>query len=54
MDWMPLGIKLILKAPVKYAADNKVCFCLFVFDSLHHSQQSFSNIWTGLPGLNQY
>ena len=28
---------------------------LFVlFDSLHPSQQFFSNVGTGLPGLNQY
>ena len=25
MDWMPLRIKLFLKAPVKSATDNKVC-----------------------------
>ena len=24
------------------------------FDSLHHSQQCFSQVGTGLPGLNQY
>ena len=29
--------------------------CLFVsFDSLHTSQQLFSHVRTGLPGLNQY
>ena len=29
--------------------------CLFVcFDSLHSSQQFFSHVRTGLPGLNQF
>ena len=29
--------------------------CLFfLFDSLLHSQQYFSYVGTGLPGLNQY
>ena len=32
-----------------------IIFCVFVwFDSLPHSQQFFSYVGTGLPGLNEY
>ena len=34
------------------APDSRCLFCLF--DSLRPSQQSFSYVGTGLPGLNQY
>ena len=34
---------------------DPTCFCFFVwFDSLHLSQQFFSYVRTGFPGLNQY
>ena len=34
---------------------SKVLIFLFVcFDSLCLSQQVFSEVWTGLPGLNQF
>ena len=31
-----------------------MCLCFVWFESLRPSQQFFSYVWTGLPGLNRY
>ena len=31
-----------------------ICKMFTCFDTLHPSQQFFSHVWMGLPGLNQY
>ena len=46
-------LSLGLLSPLKQ--NGIIGVCLFVlFDSLHPSQQFFSYVGTGLPGLNQY
>ena len=45
--------------PYEVSSDGETKLCLgrrfrYCFDSLRPSQQFFSHVWTGLPGLNQY
>ena len=42
-----------IEGVIKYWRTHEIMVCLF-FDSLHSSQQFFSRVGMGLPGLNQY
>ena len=50
--WVDVQSYLILCCPVEGTVSLSLFVCLF--DSLRPSQQSFSYVGTGLPGLNQY